>query len=742
LRSGRQQIGRLRLVIVVLLALAALISALATLTERLHLQLGLFLTFTLTVLAVLAPSAESWLKQALAVLDKQDQSEEERAKAFADRARRDVLEQVRRAWVQPELRGSLYEQARIELGLTERPAAVDNPLRAVLRRPDEPDHLLERGQPIVQAYRQLGRQLLILGEPGAGKTALLMELAEQLLDEAVQEADQPMPVIFHLSTWAAERRPLADWLVDEFSKRYGVPRRLGTMWVDADQITPLLDGLDEVATEHRNSCAAAINTFHDEHGLSPLVVCSRILEYETLQAKLRLRGAVVIQPLTRIEIEHYLQQAGPPLAGVRGTLGNDAQLWELLTTPLFLSIVALTYQDRSPGPVPAGNLEQGRHRVLTDYVNAMMTRPRALMTRQQYSQAQSRGWLSWLAQSMLAHDQTVFYLDWLQPTWLPTRAQQRLVTLGVAVSIALVIVPVFGLVFGFGVGLVIVLINAPVDGLAKAVEAGSQAGVIAGLIFGPVSGLLGGINAYGHSITPVRQSHWSLATMRRNLRKTVAVGLAFGSGFALVTGLLFGLLNGLATGLVAALEYGFPVALSITLISVLGGGLEAQRHIAPGGPGQGMKTSRRSAIVSGLGGALAAGVAIALTFVPIATLAALRNGFPAPTALRYGLIDGLLGGLFIGLLFGLIFGLRRGGASFVRHLGLRWLLSHYQLAPWDYIAFMEYAATLILVRQLGGGYEFVHRLLLDYFASLQISQPPARRSVSDGRTKCKCKRVV
>ena len=50
-------------------------------------------------------------------------------------------------------------------------------------------------------------------------------------------------MVFPLSSWAAQRRPLADWLVDELQQRYDVPRKIGQVWVDADQVLPLLDGL-------------------------------------------------------------------------------------------------------------------------------------------------------------------------------------------------------------------------------------------------------------------------------------------------------------------------------------------------------------------------------------------------------------------------------------------------------------------------------------------------------------------
>jgi predicted NACHT family NTPase len=147
--------------------------------------------------------------------------------------------------------------------------------------------------------------------------------------------------------------------VDELHNGYGVPRRLGRTWIESEQVIPLLDGLDEVAPEHRDACIAAINQFHQAHGLLPLAVCCRLAEYEARRAKLQLRGALMIQPLTQADIEFYLQQAGEPLAGVREVLREDRQLSELLTTPLFLSIVALAYKGR---PASAVRVSDGSFR--------------------------------------------------------------------------------------------------------------------------------------------------------------------------------------------------------------------------------------------------------------------------------------------------------------------------------------------------------------------------------------------
>jgi len=44
-------------------------------------------------------------------------------------------------------------------------------------------------------------------------------------------------------------------------------------------------------------------------------------------------------------------------------------------------------------------------------------------------------------------------------------------------------------------------------------------------------------------------------------------------------------------------------------------------------------------------------------------------------------------------------------------------------APWHYAAFLDDAAERILLRKVGGGYTFIHRYLLDYFARLESVDP-------------------
>jgi hypothetical protein len=78
-------------------------------------------------------------------------------------------------------------------------------------------------------------------------------------------------------------------------------------------------------------------------------------------------------------------------------------------------------------------------------------------------------------------------------------------------------------------------------------------------------------------------------------------------------------------------------------------------------------------------------------------------------------LSALFGSLTWGLGYGLAYG---GGRACIQHLILRRMLYLTGVIPWNYAAFLDYCADRIFLRKVGGGYIFVHRLLMEYFASL------------------------
>jgi len=171
----------------------------------------------------------------------------------------------------------------------------------------------------------------------------------------------------------------------------------------------------------RPACIVAINAYHRDH-MAPLVVCSRTIEYEATaeRCRLALQRAVVVQPLTSEHVDAYLVQAGKPLAALRSALKKNAALRDLATIPLMLNILILTYQGSSVRGI-SNRQSLLLQQVWDNYVQRMVERQG---NSKRYSLSQVRAWLSWLARLMREHNQTVFYLEYLQPDWLTNGQRQ------------------------------------------------------------------------------------------------------------------------------------------------------------------------------------------------------------------------------------------------------------------------------------------------------------------------------
>ena len=85
--------------------------------------------------------------------------------------------------------------------------------------------------------------------------------------------------------------------------------------------------------------------------------------------------------------------------------------------------------------------------------------------------------------------------------------------------------------------------------------------------------------------------------------------------------------------------------------------------------------------------------------------------------------------------------LATGGLTILRHYTLRLLLARSHTFPLRAQRFLDDACARVLLRRVGGGYGFVHRRLLDYFADTTLlptdaseaahQAPSVPQSVSD-----------
>jgi hypothetical protein len=615
------------------------------------------------------------------------------------RNRRQMIARVRHDWIEGVLQQSLFQVARIDLGFEDRPDLLDRPLTLVVQESQRTARMLPARTKILTVFNEHADAggLLILGAPGSGKTTLLLELARELLDRADADESHPIPVVFNLSSWALRCAPLAEWLVNELSQLYTVPRRVAQQWVDDAQILPLLDGLDEVADEHQQACVERINEFRSQQFL-PVIVCSRMLEYENLSERLRLPAAIAVQALTKEETQEYLASGGERLVGVRKALAQDPTLWELLDSPLMLSLAMLAYRDRGGEETAGESLESRRRHLWAKYVESMFERRNQDIP---YTQEQTSQWLRWLARSMKRLGQGVFQLETLNQGWLQTSGQ-RLTWIW---SLALL-----GLLLGGGIGELRFAQRVTGNPLIPGQRWGD-------LILGVVFACL----LLVRNLKPVDSIKWSRSSFSNLVGAAGTMAVTFGlvgSGLGAVMG-VFGVgpfVSG--AGLVGTLGVTVASSLGLGLIGMVVGVLYGLMEEGIGTaeidirvvPNQGTWRSGRNAR-NVYFMAIGIGAAGGLILNPMGLL-------------LFGLEGGLPTGITYGLSFGFLLAINKGGAFFVQHWCTRFLLWCNGCAPFQYVRFLDYAAERIFLRKVGGGYIFVHRMLLEYFASLDAPHDP------------------
>ncbi|MDB9496576.1 protein kinase [Spirulina major CS-329] len=590
----------------------------------------------------------------------------------SDRHRQILLNKVRNAWVKGVLERSLHGRVMLELGLSDRSDVLERPW-GVVWQAGEQEQPLTAGETVGRRFQQLGagRSLLILGEPGSGKTTTLLELARDLIHQAEQDAQALIPVVFNLSSWRGqgkrEAQPLAAWIVQELQQQYQVAPLIGQDWVEGQQLLLLLDGLDEVRSQWRSPCVEAINQFLTDYGQTELVICSRIADYLALTSRLRLQAAVRIQPLNLDQIQQYLSSHGSGLTAIRTALDHDAALQELARSPLMLSIITLAYRDLPAEQLTYTDAQSLRTHLFNTYIDRMLQRDRD----RTYSPHRLRRSLRRLAQQLQRDSQTIFLIEQMQPTWCDTPRLRRCYALGVGFIGSLIA----GVVAGVNLG---ILIN-PIAGLKAGLILGIGGGLVLGITFG----------AQFPPIEPVEMIRWSSRKARANLWP----GLRIGSLVMIISILayvLFGWTLGWTRTVTETLLYGlcgFGTGIIFILLQGLTGGSIPTSVV----PNQGIQRSLRYTAFFSL--------------IGVSTLSILAGMIGLP--------------LTVGMLVGFIFGCASPpGVACIQHFTLRILLYFDGSLPWNLAQFLNTATRLILLQNVGGGYIFIHRLLLEHFATL------------------------
>jgi eukaryotic-like serine/threonine-protein kinase len=683
-----------------------------------------------------------------------------------------LLCKVKEFWIEGVLGKSVHGQALIELGKEAWTENTAHPWEQVLELPNQTSRTLRPEEPIDKIFDDIGRSLLILGAPGAGKTITLLTLAREVIAQAETDPAQPIPVVFNLSSWTDPKTKLLDWLIDELLVKYQVPKKMGSRWLEANWIVPLLDGLDEVTTANQPACVEAINTYVQNNGAPGLAVCSRLKEYTGLPVRLQVTGAICLQPLTPEQVKNYVAGSGKTLTGLRVALTEDLVLQTLSETPLMLDIMTMAYRDLPAEELASETVhteKERRSHLFDRYIDKMFSRKGK--GTQEFTEGETVGWLAWLARGMQQQGQTVFLLEQLQPSWLNTRCDRIIYIVGSRTVCGLLIGLIFGLIYSMTGGGIVAVSFGVVPGLIDAwrfsrfsISQGTEKGgphyclptfiilavSLSGVLAYALRDILTGRWSAGEPVLLVLFFYglfigltfaltgglfWGLRSLHRNVKSDVrsVETLRWSWPHAKIRcgdGLIYGLIGGLTVvvifGLIVWVNTGrFPqrsflvvnslvAAVGCGVIGGLFGGLRGTILAIKAVPNLGIKMSIRNAVIGSGFGLLVFGV-----FGVLMTALSFSDAFTFEW-------DG--SNPFLLLVFGLFGFFWYGGQDVIQHYILRFILYWKGHAPFRYADFLDYAARLVFLQKVGGGYIFIHRLLLEHFAAMCTDgkQPAAR----------------
>ncbi|MGK7893222.1 MAG: NACHT domain-containing protein [Xenococcus sp. (in: cyanobacteria)] len=673
------------------------------------------------------------------------------------RNRQALLSKVKDFWVEGVLKQSVHNRMLIELNLEERPDALESSHWGLAwNLPHQQGQNLPPGTKVIDQLDELGtgRRLLILGEPGSGKTITLLELARDLIARAEEDGQQPIPVVFNLSSWTDKKQSIYKWIIEELFAKYQVPRKTGEKWLKEEWLLLLLDDLDEVHLNRRDLCVAAINHFSQEYA-PEIVVCSRIRDYEILSNKLSFQGAIVLQPLTSKQVDRYLENYGQDFAGLRQLIQEDRAFQELTKSPLLLNIMMLAYQGSSPEELHKKTSGELREKLFNSYIDRMLERRQK--NKLTYSKKQIIHYLSWLAKNMSQASQTVFLIEGLQPTWLEKFYQNRLYLFGVIEVIVMIIwmIPlsafiihdswIFALSFmplGPITGLLIWLFLKLFSRYPSEMKTSFRLikGIFSGLSLAIASGIAYEFSSSGASdlvesilnmlgffafplslifviifelikenIHPVKSLKWSW----KKVREKLLLGLIFGVLFAAFMIVILILTDNSADESFLVLVknlilIGASIGAFYGIFNGFEEGIKVEKSATPNlGIWQSAAQAGVFIVILGLIGLL-------ISFFLLFFLGDISDSDSLFTVLSWGLIGG-------GMVGGGLMGAAGSGIICIQHFILRLIMWRSGYIPWNYARFLDYATECNLLQKVGGGYIFIHRLLLEHFAQLSYS---------------------
>src|SRR5829696_7528494 len=316
---------------------------------------------------------------------------------------------------------------------------------------------------IVAAFESSKRRLLIVGEPGSGKSIAAYSLIEYLAE--TEGVEGRVPLLVNLSAWEAQETFEA-FLVDYLCSSVGYEvheRAVARAFISSDGYDLILDGLDEIPLRLRAHFSERLDEFvRGLAGEVGVVVTCRTQEYEELLdarfTGLGLVQAVEILPLSSEQLDSaFVELAKRDKDWETFLSQRDLTAYKrvrhLLSNPLFLNLAVVGHLSPEQLLDSTTTEQVLRDFVLDSYLDS------TLADQGPYDPQDARRYLSWIARflngaevspfGLKTTDPTVFDLADLTPPEPPRRYR-----LFEALVYGLLFALVFGLLGGLFGGLV------------------------------------------------------------------------------------------------------------------------------------------------------------------------------------------------------------------------------------------------------------------------------------------------
>jgi NACHT domain len=553
---------------------------------------------------------------------------------------------------------------------------------------------------VLEYYDSLSpRRLVVLGEPGAGKTVLVMQLLIKLLNERKHDTSKPVPVLISA---AAYDTSLAwdKWLAGHLALRFGIGAEIASRLVRDGRILPVVDGVDEMdpvgEPVRAGVLVATLNASMRGQEKAPVVVTCRLSEYQALVREIDRATHIEMLPLTSDEAVGYLQDQflnqdeqqrwEPVVACLRAN--PDGPLATQLATPWRLTLALAAFRDEGdpssllpPVPRLAGAAAKNYAQRVDSFLLGRYISSAVHLhdPDRRYTEQKVQRWMTALANGLAwqaRHNKsaTDIQLDqWWQPVGRKITQLSHMVVSAVP-GLTLLAVAVFT--------------HNP--------RAAPIAAVPILLTF-----------FAGYSISPSRLKARQIAGRRRELAVGLAVGVAVGVVFGVAGGIVFALLARAGFRLVAIILGGLVGGLAFLLVGILASRL---RDTSPQGltPRDVIRADSRYGLVYGVALGIAGGIALGVA-----------------TALDTGVAKGLVYGVAFGLALGIAFGLAQGAQAWTRYHICIVAIAVRQQGPLRFGAFLDWAQQAGLLRVSGVAYQFRHRQLQDWLTSRDSQFEPA-----------------